>query len=1044
MTTDQDTGKAGVQAALIRFAIRFRGVVIALSAALILYGIYALLGAQYDVFPEFAPPQVSIQTEAAGLSPEQVEILVTRPIESAINGMSGVLSLRSSSIQGLSVVTVTFGAGSDIYRNRQVVAERLAAVGSELPKGVAAPAITPLTSSASTVLIIGLTSKTRSLMAVRAEADWTVQRRLLAVPGVAKVTVFGGETRSLQIQVHPEKLIQFNLGLDEVVRAAERATGVRGAGFVETATQRIVLATRGQSLSPEELGRTVVVATENGRVTLADIADVRAAPKPAIGGASILGEPGVVMMVGEQYGSNTSDVASRVEAAVKELRPGLEAQGLTLHADLFRPAAFIAVATGSVEFALLLGGALVVVVLFLFLFDWRTSAIASVAIPLSLLTAVISLQAFGITLNAMTLGGLAIAIGEVVDDAVIGIENVVRRLRGQPDMGGRSRALIVLDACLEVRGAVVYATFAVLLVFLPVLALSGVAGRLFAPLGIAYILAVVASLAVALTVTPALSTALLAHRKMPDRDPPLVRYSRGGYERLMARLIARPRLVYGTTVIATIAGLSLVPFFGATFLPDLKEGHFVLHTATLPGTSVPESLRLGKLVSDTVMKIDGVRLISQHFGRAEASDDTTGINASEFEIDLTPGLDGAAQARVERDIRAALADFPGVQVAMRTFLTERVEETESGYTAPVVVNLYGNDLDALDQAAKDVASVLGQVSGADEVQLQSPAGAPELDIQVKPDRAARLGVDPVDALEVVRTAYQGETVGQTYDGNQVFDVLVMLDPATRGKIEAVRDLPLKTLDGKFVTLGQVAEIDLGTGRYQVLHQGAERVQTVTASVSGRDLGGFVQDARKAVAAKVALPPGAYAEFTGAAEAQAKSRRDLALSSGIAAVGIVLLLSMITGSWRNLALVLVNLPFALIGGVLAVYLTGAVLSLGSMVGFVTLFGITLRNSIMMISHYEHMVGREGRAWGLATAIEGAGDRLVPILMTSLVTALGLLPLALGINEPGREIEGPMAVVILGGLFTSMALNLLVLPILALRFARFDTRADEFAG
>jgi CzcA family heavy metal efflux pump len=1032
----------GVQAALIRFAIRFRGVIIALSAALILYGIYALSGAQYDVFPEFAPPQVSIQTEAAGLSPEQVEILVTRPIESAINGMPGVQSLRSSSIQGLSVVTAIFGAGSDIYRNRQLVAERLAAVGSELPKGVAAPSITPLTSSASTVLIVGLTSKTRSLMEVRSAADWTVQRRILSVPGVAKVTVFGGETRSLQIQLHPERLVRFNLAIEDVARAASRATGVRGAGFVETDTQRIVLATQGQSLTPEELGRTVVVATENGRVTLADLADIRNAPKPAIGGASILGEPGVVMMVGQQYGSNTSDVASRVEAAVESIRPGLEAQGFELHADLFRPAAFIATATGSVEFALVLGGALVVVVLFLFLFDWRTSAIASIAIPLSLLTAVLGLQALGITLNAMTLGGLAIAIGEVVDDAVIGIENVVRRLRGQPASNGMSKARIVLDACLEVRGAVVYATFAVLLVFLPVLTLSGVAGRLFAPLGIAYILAVVASLAVALTVTPALSMALLSHRRMAERDPPLVRLSRGAYERLMRRLIDRPRLVIGATLLATIAGLSLVPFFGATFLPDLKEGHFVLHTATLPGTSVTESLRLGKLVSNAVMKIDGVRLISQHLGRAEASDDTTGTNASEFEIDLMPGLDGAAQARVERDIRAALAEFPGVQVAMRTFLTERVEETLSGYTAPVVVNLYGNDLDALDDVTKDVAAALGQVPGADEVQLQSPAGTPQLDIQIRQNQAARLGVDPVDALEAVRSAYQGETVGQTYDGNQVFDVIVMLDPASRGRVEQVRDLPLKTLDGRFVTLGDVAEIKLGIGRYQVLHQGAQRVQTVTASVAGRDLSSFVRDAKQAVAAKIKLPPGLYIEFTGAAEAQAKSRRDLALSSGVAGLGIVLLLSMITGSWRNLVLVLVNLPFAMIGGVLAVYVTGGVLSLGSMVGFVTLFGITLRNSIMMISHYEHMVGRERRAWGLATAIEGAGDRLVPILMTSLVTALGLLPLALGINEPGREIEGPMAVVILGGLFTSMALNLLVLPILALRHARFETKADEF--
>jgi Cu/Ag efflux pump CusA len=484
----------------------------------------------------------------------------------------------------------------------------------------------------------------------------------------------------------------------------------------------------------------------------------------------------------------------------------------------------------------------------------------------------------------------------------------------------------------------------------------------------------------------------------------------------------------------------LLPSFGSTFLPDLKEGHFVLHTATLPGTSVAESLRLGKLVSDAVMKIKGVRLISQHLGRADVSDDTTGTHASEFEIDLDPGLDGAAQGRIEKQIRATLDGFPGVAVAMRTFLTERVEETLTGYTAPVVINLYGNDLNALDRASVDIANAVGSVPGAAEVQVQSPPGAPELGITLRPADLQLYGLDPVRVLDAVRTAYQGDTVGEVYDGNQVFDVMVTM--SKEGGIGQIGTLPLKTPDGRHISLSQVADIEFGTGRYQVLHQNAQRVQTITANSSTGDLTGFVATAKAAVAAKVKLPPGAYVEFTGASEAQARSRRDLALSSGATAIGIVLLLSMIMGHWRNLLLVLVNLPFAMIGGVLAVAVTGGILSLGSMVGFVTLFGITLRNSIMMISHYEHMVAEEGKQWNLATALEGAGDRLAPILMTSLVTALGLLPLALGINEPGREIEGPMAVVILGGLFTSMALNLAILPILALRYGRFEIRADVF--
>lgn len=1037
--------ETGLQQAIIRFAIRFRGVVIALACALILYGGWVLGHAQYDVFPEFAPPQVSIQTEAAGLSAEQVEILVTRPIEASINGLPGLESMRSSSIQGVSVVTVVFAPGSDVYRNRQLVAERLASAAQALPRGVSAPLITPLTSSASTVLILGLTSTTRSQTDIREAAIWTVQRRLLAVPGVAKVPVFGGEAKTLQIQALPDQLVRFGIGFDELRQAAERATGVRGAGVIETPTQRLILSSEGQGLTPQDIAATIVARGPAGPVTLGDVAIVTFDALPAPGGATIMGVPGVVMMVGQQYGSQTSDVARRVEAAVEELRPGLEAAGFELHADLFRPANFIDVATGAVRFALVLGGALVIVVLFVFLADWRTSAIASVAIPLSLLAAVIVLDSMGATLNAMTLGGLAIAIGEVVDDAVIGIENVVRRLRLNQALAVPAPvARVILDAVLEVRGAVVYATFAVLVVFLPVLTLSGVAGRLFAPLGYAYILAVVASLAVALTVTPAMSMALLARAKMADRDPPLVRLSRGRYERLMARLIGRPRLILAASLVAALAGAALVPGFGGTFLPELKEGHFVLHTTTLPGTSAAETLRLGKLVTDAVAEIPGVRKISQHFGRAEASDDTTGTHVSEFEIDLHPGLDGAEQKRVELAIREALAGIAGVNISMRTFLTERVEETESGFTAPVAINVYGHDLDALDKAATAIADAIDDLPGAAEVQERSSGGVPALTITLRRDALSFWGFSPVEVLEAIRTAYQGDATGQIYDGATVFDVVLTLPPDLRNRVDAIGELPLKTASGAFVTLAELADISLGTGRYEIVRQGGQRAQSVTARVEGGDLTAFVTAAKKLVAEKITLPSDAYVEFAGSAEAQARSNRDLILSSAVAGLGIILLLSIITADWRNLALVLVNLPFAMIGGVIAVWLTGGILSLGSLVGFVTLFGITLRNSIMMISHYEHLVGAEGRNWGLATAIEGAGDRLVPIVMTSLVTALGLLPLALGVNEPGREIEGPMAVVILGGLASSMVLNLLVLPALALKYGRFTRKRDVFGG
>ena len=1041
MTTDVPGGPL---TAVVRFAIRFRGVVLSLAVMLCLYGLYTLSRAPYDVFPEFAPPQVVIQTEAPGLAPEQVEVLVTQPVENAIGGVPGIDSLRSASIQGLSIVTVVFDASTDIYRDRQVVSERLAAVASQLPQGVQAPGMTPLTSSTSVVLVAGLLSQRRSLMDVRTMADWTVRPRLLAVPGVAKVAVFGGEVKQLQVQVHPDRLVRFDLGFNDVLAAAEKATGVRGAGFIETENQRIVLLTQGQSLTPDELGQAVLAVHQGAAIRLASVADVRAAPEPPIGAAAVMGQPAVVFVVSQQYGANTVEVTRRVEEALAGLAPAMQAEGFTLRPDLFRPATFIQTATNNVRSALLLGGALVMIVLFIFLYDLRTAAISCTAIPLSLLAAVIVMNQLGLTLNTMTLGGLAIAIGEVVDDAVIDVENIIRRLRQARSMEDPPPSWrVVLSASLEVRSAVVYATVAVVLVFVPILTLPGIAGRLFAPLGIAYILAVTASLIIALTVTPALAMVLLAGRELRHAEPPVMRWSKDRYLRLLERVEQRPRPVLVSVAALAVAALVAVPFFGATFIPELREGHFIVHMSAVPGTSLAESLRLGGRITEALVKLPAVRLVAQRVGRAEKADDVWGTHYSEFEVDLEP-LGGEQGEFVQADVRKALAAFPGVNFAVKTFLTERVEETLSGYTASVVVNLFGNDLDALDRTAAEVARTLGELPGATEVQVQAPPGMPQLGIRLRKEDVARWGFDPLEVLDAVRAAYQGSTLGQVYDGNRVFDVAVILDPASRTSAGGVADLPLRTPEGAYVRLRQIAEVYAAAGRYQVLHQGARRVQTVTANVSGRDVGSFVADARQSIGAHVALPAGTYLEFAGAAQAQTQSRRDLMLHSALAGVGIVLLLSIVTRNSRNLALVLANLPFALVGGVLAVFATGGVLSLGSLVGFVTLFGITLRNSIMMVSHFEHLVEVEGRRWDRETAIEGAADRLVPILMTSLVTALGLLPLAIGMHAPGREIEGPMAVVILGGLLTSMALNLLVLPALALRYGRFEVAREEGSG
>jgi CzcA family heavy metal efflux pump len=1027
--------------AIVRFSLRFRGVILSLSLASLGYGIYTLTQAKYVVFPEFAPPRVSIQTEAPGLSPEQVELLVTQPVENAINGVTGIESLRSSSIQGLSVINVVFQTGDDVYLERQLVAERLATLAGQLPAGVKAPIMTPLTSSTSNVLVEGLTSNKQSLMQLRTTADWTLRPRLLAVPGVASVTVFGGDVRQIQVQFHPEKLVQFNLSLSDVIAAAQKATGIQGAGFIENHNQRLILQSEGQSLTPEQIASTVLVRQSGANVTLGQVADVRENAAPPFGAASVEGKTGVVLVVSAQYGTNTLDVTNQVERALQEVQPVLRQEGIDMRPDLFRPANFITTAIHNIRNSLLLGSVLVIVVLFLFLFDIRTAAISCTAIPLSLLAAVAVMDRMGFTLNTMTLGGLAIAIGEVVDDAVIDVENILRRLRENAALESpRSAFRVVLDASVEVRSAVVYATFAVALIFTPILSLSGIAGRLFAPLGMAYILSILASLVVALTVTPALSMLIFGNRPPRRDEPPFVHWLKARYVFLLARIERMPGLVIGLVVVATVCGIAALPFFSTSFLPELHEGHYILHMQAVPGTSLDESLRIGREVSAALLKLPSVRTVAQRVGRAELSDDTWGPHYSELEIDLKP-MGGEQEEAAQGEIRKTLAQFSGLSFSLMTFLTERIQETLSGYTASVVVNIFGPDLDQLDREAQQVARVLGSIPGATEVQMQSPPGTPEVAVALRTPELLRWGFDPVSVLNDVHTAYEGEKVADVYEGNRVFPVTVILPPDARTRLDSISALPIKNPEGVYVPLGQLASVYETSGRYVILHDGARRVQTITLNVAGGNVDAFVRNAQKQIAAKVTLAPGNYVQFGGTAEAQAQSRRDLLVHSALAALGIVLLLSIVLANRRNLLLVLANLPFALVGGVLAVFAGGGMLSLGAMVGFVTLFGITLRNSIMLISHYEHLVGVEGMEWGYPTAVRGASERLAPILMTALVTALGLLPLAIGSSSPGQEIEGPLAIVILGGLMTSTALNLLVLPTLALRFGRFERQSNE---
>jgi CzcA family heavy metal efflux pump len=1025
---------------LVELSIRFRGVVIAIACVIAAYGYYTIQNAKFDVYPEFAPPQVVVQTEAPGLSSQDVESLVTRPIESALNGTPNLASLRSNSIQGLSVVVATFEDQIDVYRARQMVSERMTEASGQLPQGVKAPSLAPLVGATSLTLIIGLTSDVRTAMELRTFANWTMRPRLLGVKGVARVAIFGGEIRQLQIQLHPDRLAAFGLSLSDVTTAARNATGLRGAGFIETDAQRIVLQTEGQSLTPEALGEVVLSSKAGHTIRIKDIAFVSNGAEPKIGDATIMGQQGVMIHISGQYGANTVEVTRAIEAALDELKPAIAAQKIKLYGDLFRPANFISEAIRNIGNSLLLGAVLVGLVLLLFLFNFRVALISLTAIPLSLFVAVILLDKWGVSLNTLTLGGLAIAIGEVVDDAIIDAENIFRRLREAPKpLSSADVFRIVRDASVEVRSAVVYATFVVALVFLPVLVLSGVQGRLFAPLAWSYILAILASLVVALTLTPAMCFAMLPGVLDKVREPAFVLRLKAGYGRLVERLAGHTRLIILATIVLCLAAGSLVPFMGGEFLPEMREGHFIVHMNLLPGTSLKESVRIGKIVTSELLKNPAVRVVSQQIGRAELGDDTEGVHSSEVHIDLKPGVIGEPE-KTEAELRSIVAGVPGPAVSINPFLTERMDEIIAGSTAQVVVNVFGEDLDVLDQKAAEISRVLSGIKGATDVRVESPPGTPQVNIRLRPDRMSQYGFQPGVLLEEIQAAYQGAQVGEIHEKERVFTVAVILDEASRSDASRIGDLMFQNADGLRVPLRQLADIEPGSGRYNIPHSGARRRQTIGCDVQGRDLASFVEEVRRTISQKVRLPAAGYITVGGASQAREAAQKEILRWSLVAAAGIIILLSIVFQSLRNMLLVLVNLPFALVGGVAAVALTGNILSVGSLVGFVTLFGITMRNSIMMISHFEHLVHFEGETWGMRAVVRGSSERLTPVLMTAIVTALGLLPLAVGTGA-GREIEGPMASVILGGLGTSTLLNLLVLPSLALHYGNFKAR-NEF--
>jgi CzcA family heavy metal efflux pump len=1019
--------------ALVALCVRHFGAVSALTAVALLLGVWGALHSPLDVFPDFVPTQVEIQTEAPGFAPQQLEELVTKPIENAVSGAAGLVTLRSESIPGLSVVTISFASEVDVHVARQGISERLSELGSTLPAGIGAPKLSPLVSSTMDLLKIGLLSDKVDPYTLRDTADRVIKPRLLAVPGVAHVIVFGGAQRQIQIQPDMRRLASYNVTLAEVADAARAALALRGAGFIDLPAQRILLSSPTPAPDIATLGAAVIAVRNNTPLLLRDVAELKIAPALRSGDALIMGRPGVMMSLASQYGANTLSTTLALERELASLGPALRAQGITLYPDLHRPANFIERSLGNLRESLLLAVLLILAVLYAFLRDLRAALIAFSAIPLSLLAATAVLDRMGLTLNTMTLGGFAVALGVLVDDAIIGIENILRRLReNAAHASPRPRLEIIREASLEVRGPVIYATAVVVVVFVPQLFTSSIEGRFVGPLALAFICAVLASLVVALTATPALCALLFRHHA--ERPEALWLQRLKDWQRMSVRAVARH---LRATVLALLAlvvlAVAALPFLTGTFMPDFREGHFVLQvSSSIPGTSLDQMLDMGKRLSTEVLALPYVKSIEQQVGRAELGEDTWGPHRSEFHVELKPDAK-VDQAAAQEELRRMLEHYPGMQSEVTTFLGDRISESLSGETAQVDIKVFGDDLDVLDATGSRIAGALASVKGIVDLQFKRESGTPAIAIRPLPQALAATGLKAQDLLDTIETAYAGERVGQTFQGTRTVDVDVLLPETSRRDPQQLGRLMIASASGP-VPLSQVARIEPTQDRYSIQHDGGQRLVGVTFNVRGAPLQEVVRAAQRAIATGVALPKGVYLEFTGAAAAEQQTRNELLLYSALA-LALILVILFVSFHWRvNSWLVLANLPFSLIGSVFAIAVTGVGLSLGTLVGLVTVFGISARNSILQLAHYEQLVENEGAAWTPELVLRGANERLIPILMTAAVTALGLAPLAFGLHRAGQEIEGPMAVTVLGGLLSSTVLNLLVLPALAQRFVR----------
>ncbi len=1026
---------------IILFSLKNRLIVVALAAIIVSYGGFLLTRIPVDVFPNLNRPTVTIFTEAEGLAPEEVETLVTRPIETAINGSTGVERVRSASAIGLSIVWVEFGWKQDVYLARQLVTEKLQQSTSALPKNVK-PVMGPISSIMGEIMLVGLTSDNPTVDAVelRTLADWTLRKRLLSIPGISQVTVIGGEKKQLQVKADPFKLYQAGVGLRSLETAIEKSGGNSTGGFLIGDYRESLIRNLARVNSASDL-RKAVVPTENQRLfplTLGDLAEVTQGGAPQKrGDAGVNGEQAVILSIQKQPDGDTVRLTKRIEEELRAAQKGLS-EGVKIHSDIFRQSVFIDKAISNVIDSLRDGSVFVAIVLFIFLLNFRITLITLTAIPVSLIISIIVFRAFGLSINTMTLGGLAVAIGELVDDAIVGVENVFRRLRENHFSIEPKPALdVVWQASSEVRNSIVFASILEFLVFIPLFFLDGIEGKIFAPLGVAYIISIVASLGVSLTLTPVLSLYLMPNvikKIKPDHHTGgwLVKNLKSFEGRLLNWAFPRTKKVLGVVIIIFVISLGLVPFFGKEFLPPFNEGSLTINLLTPPGTSLLESSRIGSLAEKLILQVPEVNATGRRTGRAELDDHAEGVHSSEIEVELKTSK--RSREKILSDIRARLDTIPGIAVNVGQPISHRIDHLLSGVKAQVAVKIYGEDLLVLRAKAEEVRRVMLSVPGVVDLFVEKQVLVPQTHVIFDRDLARSYGVMLGDAAEVAEIAMNGKEIGQVIEGGQVQDMTLRLKDNALEDLEALKNVPLETKSGKLIPLSLVSTIKEAKGPNLVSRENGERRIYVSANVTGRDLVSTVTEMQKKIDKAVKLPTGYHITFGGQFESQASAAKMISLLGIVSLLGMFVVLFLHFKSRIFAAQVMMNIPLAMIGAVAGVLLSGGVFSIATLVGFITLTGISARNGIMMISHYLHLMRHEGEKFNLPMIIRGTQERIVPVMMTALTAAIALLPLVISFGQPGREILHPMAVVIFFGLFSSTALDLVVTPLVFWKFGK----------